>query len=38
MVDCGAFDSGFTIHPDGKVSPCCLFDIKHFKNLHEVDM
>lgn len=38
MVDCGAFNSGFTIHPDGKVSPCCLFDMKHFKNLHEVDM
>lgn len=36
-MKCGAFDSGLTIHPDGKVTPCCLFDIKLAKNINELD-
>ena len=36
-MDCGAFDSGLTIHPDGKVSPCCIFDKKLFKNLQDIN-
>ena len=36
-MDCGAFNNGLTIHPDGKVSPCCMFDHKYFQNLHELD-
>ena len=37
-MDCGAFDSGLTIHPDGKVSPCCLFDVKYYKDLKDIDL
>ena len=37
-MDCGAFDSGLTIHPDGKVSPCCIFDKKYYKNLNDIDL
>ena len=37
-MDCGAFDSGLTIHPDGKVSPCCQFDVKYFKDLQNIDL
>lgn len=37
-MDCGAFDSGLTIHPDGKVSPCCLFEKQYFKNLQDIDL
>ena len=37
-MDCGAFDSGLTIHPDGKVSPCCVFDVKYYKDLHNIDL
>ena len=37
-MDCGAFDSGLTIHPDGKVSPCCLFDSKLYKNLADINL
>jgi MoaA/NifB/PqqE/SkfB family radical SAM enzyme len=37
VMDCGAFDSGLTIHPDGKVSPCCLFEKKYFKNLQDIN-
>ena len=36
-MDCGAFDSGFCIHPDGKVSPCCLFDHNLFLDIDDVD-
>lgn len=36
-MKCGAFNSGLTIHPDGKVSPCCLFDHNFFQDLHELD-
>ena len=37
-MDCGAFDSGLTIHPDGKVSPCCIFDKKYYKNSSDIDL
>lgn len=37
-MDCGAFDSGLTIHPDGKVSPCCIFDKKYYKNITDIDL
>ena len=36
-MKCGAFNSGLTIHPDGKVSPCCVFDHNYFQDLHELD-
>jgi MoaA/NifB/PqqE/SkfB family radical SAM enzyme len=36
-MKCGAFDSGLTIHPDGKVTPCCLLDINLAKNINELD-
>jgi len=36
-MDCGAFDSGLCIHPDGKVSPCCLIDTEYFKDFDELD-
>jgi MoaA/NifB/PqqE/SkfB family radical SAM enzyme len=36
-MDCGAFDSGFCIHPDGKVSPCCLFDHNLFLDINDLD-
>jgi len=36
-MKCGAFDSGLSIHPDGKVSPCCVFDRNYFQDLHELD-
>ena len=38
MMDCGAFDSGLTIHPDGKVSPCCMFEKELFKDLATVNL
>jgi hypothetical protein len=34
---CGAFDSGLAIHPDGKVSPCCQFDHRYYKDINELD-
>ena len=37
-MDCGAFDSGFCIHPDGKVSPCCLFEKSLFKDIDNINM
>ncbi len=36
-MDCGAFDSGLCIHPDGLASPCCIFEREHFKRLDELD-
>lgn len=36
-MKCGAFDSGLTIHPDGKTTPCCQFDIELAKNINEID-
>jgi MoaA/NifB/PqqE/SkfB family radical SAM enzyme len=36
-MKCGAFDSGLTIHPDGKASPCCQFDINLAKNINELN-
>ena len=36
-MDCGAFDSGFCIHPDGKVSPCCLFDKNLFLDINDLN-
>lgn len=36
-MKCGAFDSGLTIHPDGKITPCCLFDLQYSKNFNSVD-
>lgn len=36
-MDCGAFDSSFCIHPDGKVSPCCIFDKNLFLDMKDVD-
>jgi len=38
VMECGAFNSGLTIHPDGKVSPCCVFDVKYYKDLHNIDL
>lgn len=34
---CGAFDSGLTIHPDGKATPCCQFDMSYAKKLDQLD-
>ena len=36
-MKCGAFDSGFTVHPDGKVSPCCMFDKRYFLDIGDLD-
>lgn len=36
-MKCGAFDSGLTIHPDGKATPCCLFDINLAKDVENLD-
>ena len=36
-MKCGAFDSGLTIHPDGKATPCCQFDINLAKNINELN-
>jgi MoaA/NifB/PqqE/SkfB family radical SAM enzyme len=36
-MKCGAFDSGLTIHPDGKVTPCCQFDINLAKNINDLN-
>lgn len=36
-MKCGAFDSGLCIHPDGKVTPCCQFDITLSKNINDLD-
>lgn len=36
-MKCGAFDSGLTIHPDGKATPCCQFDMNLAKNIDELD-
>lgn len=36
-MKCGAFDSGLSIHPDGKVTPCCQFDINLAKNIKDLD-
>ena len=36
-MKCGAFDSGLTIHPDGKTTPCCLFDMTLAKNINDLD-
>jgi len=38
MIECGAFDSGFCIHPDGLTSPCCIFDKDHFIHINDLDM
>lgn len=35
-MKCGAFNSGLTIHPNGKISPCCEFDHRFFKTFHEI--
>ena len=35
---CGAFKAGLTIHPDGKASPCCVFDHRYYKDLEKLDM
>ena len=37
-MKCGAFKAGLTIHPDGKASPCCMFDYRYHKKLSELDM
>jgi MoaA/NifB/PqqE/SkfB family radical SAM enzyme len=37
VMDCGAFDGSLTIHPDGKVSPCCIFDKNLFKDLSNLN-
>lgn len=37
VSDCGAFDSGLCMHPDGKVSPCCQFDKGYFQNVTDLD-
>lgn len=34
--NCGAFDSAITIHPDGKISPCCIFDHQYFKTFDQI--
>ncbi len=34
---CGAFDSGLTIHPDGKATPCCKLNITYAKQLDQLD-
>lgn len=34
---CGAFDSGLTIHPNGKISPCCVFDHRFFKTFDDIE-
>lgn len=34
---CGAFNAGLTIHPDGKASPCCQIDFKYLKNIDDLD-
>jgi len=36
-MKCGAFDSGLCIHPDGKATPCCQFNIDLAKNINELD-
>ena len=38
VIGCGAFDSGLTIHPDGKVSPCCQFEKAYFKDLQDINL
>lgn len=37
-MKCGAFKAGLTIHPDGKASPCCVFDHRYYKDLENLDM
>lgn len=37
MSDCGAFDSGLCIHPDGLASPCCVFDKNYFIHIDDLD-
>jgi MoaA/NifB/PqqE/SkfB family radical SAM enzyme len=37
-MKCGAFKAGLTVHPDGKASPCCMFDHRYFKDLSDLDM
>jgi MoaA/NifB/PqqE/SkfB family radical SAM enzyme len=36
-MKCGAFDSGLTIHPDGKVTPCCQLDMTYAKKIDQLD-
>ena len=36
-MDCGAFDSGLCIHPDGLASPCCIFDQNLFLDINNLD-
>lgn len=35
-MKCGAFNAGITIHPDGKISPCCLTDFRYRKDPNEI--
>ena len=37
-MNCGAFDSGLTIHPDGKATPCCKFDINLALDINSIDL
>lgn len=37
-MKCGAFNSSITVHPNGKVSPCCVFDFRYFKDITDIDL